>query len=1019
MREMCELSPITYNDTAQGLRLNCYADTFVYHKASGSERNLVAMRFGGYPEQVRAMADVLRKGAGVEAVVENHKIVLCAKHNAYKRNVAHDGIYAEGTMLALDDENGEMEDEEQMEVENSNVKRKMYIFCDEGDTDSLYAELDKKTAIPLIPEFKDYILEECFKRKILIPLEVLSASVHFDAYMLEVRNDEKEMEDVVNFGLKQGKISIPGAVKNSGFENIATVSQYLNKYGITIANRIRQSFNPLFDPVAESICDQLKRINGNLKKNVGYTLYSAQLAVAEALKRRLDRSKVGLVVAECGSGKTKIGSAALAAHQNGKKCFNVILCPSHVTKKWVREIQETLPDTKAQVVYNLADIDRAFDEYKNGKETMYIVLSKERARDGYMRKPIAVYSRIKKCYICPYCGKPISMVINDDGTNYTVYADQFYFKKETTLNHKCQECRHVLWGVLNPDDHDIRHNDWVKIGGYGFVYRHFAHRHLEKTKDQKVLLKLEEIISNPDRVFIAKGAYNRYSMSDYIAERFKSIDGVILDELHQFKGDSGQGDAMETLVGCSEKVIGMTATLINGYSSGLFYLLYRIVPHLMKIDNKDYGNPGAFNNEYGVTEATYEIEESEFNANSKSRRRKLQERQQPGVSPLVYSRFLIDCAVFLSLNDMGKHLPDYEEIPVELNLAPEIEKEYKRIEDSYRNCMNRRDGTSRKLMSSFLSLLTTYPDQPYDAEPIYYPKSDEAVIVPKSLSSFDERHEKDIATLGIVKRKVENGERVLIYTSWVKIDTQDKLKKMLEEQGYKVALLEQKVSPEKREEWVAKRVESGIDVLITNPSLVETGLDLNAFTTLIYYNIGYNLFTFRQSSRRSWRINQTAPRIEVYILYYKGVMQARAIRLMASKLAAATLVEGNFSDEGLAAMSDCTDMTSQLARELTKGIRDEVEDVGAMFKKMAIIKDATVPEEKEENYILTENGTEETESVTATNAAEIKILSVSEKIRKAVLLAKQATSSKAALGFTLKNNEDVPIGTQCTLFDVA
>lgn len=125
------------------------------------------------------------------------------------------------------------------------------------------------------------------------------------------------------------------------------------------------------------------------------------------------------------------------------------------------------------------------------------------------------------------------MEINDDGTHYKVHADQFYFKKETTQNHKCEECGHVLWGVLNPDDHDIRHNDWVKIGSYGFVYRKFAHRHLEKTKDQKVLLKLEEIISNPDRVFIAKGAYNRYSMSDYISERFKSIDGVILDELHR------------------------------------------------------------------------------------------------------------------------------------------------------------------------------------------------------------------------------------------------------------------------------------------------------------------------------------------------------------------------------------------------------------------------------------------------------------------------------------------------------
>ena len=1004
MRKMSELSQITYSDADQGLRLCCYADTFVYHKASGSERNLVAMRFGGYPEQVKAMADVLRKGAGVEAVIENHNIILRAQHNAYKRSVTHDGIYAEGTMLALDDESGEMEEDEQMEVENPKAKRKMYIFCDEGDTDSLYAELDKKTSIPLIPEFKDYILEECFKQKILVQLEVLSASVHFDAYMLEVQNDEKEIEGIVNEGLKTGRISIPGAVQNRGFDNIFTVSQYLNKYGITIANRIRESFNPLFDPATEHICERLNEINGNLKKNVGYSLYPAQLAVAEALKRRLDRSKVGLVVAECGSGKTKIGSVALAAHQNGKKCFNVILCPSHVTKKWVREIEETLPNTKAQVVYSLSDIDRAYEEYKNGKETMYIVLSKERARDGYMRKPIAVYSKIKKAYVCPYCGKPIMMEINDDGTHYKVHADQFYFKKETTQNHKCESCGEVLWGVLNPDDYNIYHNDWVKIGGYGFVYRKFAHRHLEKTKDQKVLQKLEEIISNPDRVFIARGAYSRYSMSDYISERFKTIDGVILDELHLYKGDSGQGDAMETLVGCSKKVIGMTATLINGYSSGLFYLLYRIVPHLMKIDNKEYDNPGAFNSEYGVTESTYELTEVEYNANRKSNRKKLQERQKPGVSPLVYSRFLIDCAVFLSLNDMGKHLPDYEEIPIELNLSCEVEEEYKRIENAYRSCMNRRDGTSRKLMSSFLSLLTTYPDQPYDAEPIYYPKSEEAVVIPKSLSSFDELNEKDVATLDIVKRKVANGERVLIYTSWVKIDTQDKLKKLLEEQGYKVALLEQKVSPEKREEWVAKKVEAGIDVLITNPSLVETGLDLNAFTTLIYYNIGYNLFTFRQSSRRSWRINQTAARIEVYILYFKGVMQARAIRLMASKLATATLVEGNFSDEGLAAMSDCTDMTSQLARELTKGIRDEVEDVGAMFKKMAIIKDTSE--------------TEETEEQANTVIDTARVISISEKLQRAMALARAATANRSTYNFAIQNDE-TPIGTQMSFFDVA
>ena len=130
--------------------------------------------------------------------------------------------------------------------------------------------------------------------------------------------------------------------------------------------------------------------------------------------------------------------------------------------------------------------------------------------------------------------------------------------------------------------------------------------------------------------------------------------------------------------------------------------------------------------------------------------------------------------------------------------------------------------------------------------------------------------------------------------------------------------MSEKIRPDAREEWVQKHLSAGMQVLITNPSLVETGLDLNAFTTLIFYSLGYRLFTLRQASRRSWRINQTAPRVEVYLLYYKDTMQAKAMKLMASKLAVAGLIEGTFSEEGLAAMSD-------------------VQDIASAFKKMAVI----------------------------------------------------------------------------------
>ncbi len=301
----------------------------------------------------------------------------------------------------------------------------------------------------------------------------------------------------------------------------------------------------------------------------------------------------------------------------------------------------------------------------------------------------------------------------------------------------------------------------------------------------------------------------------------------------------------------------------------------------------------------------------------------------------------MDSAAFLSLNDMGKNLPEYEEIPVQLQMNEDVSREYHRLEEEFKTVLRSQKDISQKVMSAYLGLLTVYPDQPYGQQPIIHPISGNELVVPRDMSSYNELHEKDYSVLDVVKKKADIGERVLIYTSWIRTDTQDKLYNLLTESGYRVNTLTAAIPPNRREEWVENQIKSGIQVLITNPSLVETGLDLNYFTTLYYYNIAYNLFTLRQSSRRSWRINQKAPRIEVYFSYYEGTMQNRAIRLMASKLAAAGIIEGNFSDEGLAAMSDCSDMTTALARELTQGIKNEVEDLSAVFKKMAVLKPAT------------------------------------------------------------------------------
>ena len=421
---------------------------------------------------------------------------------------------------------------------------------------------------------------------------------------------------------------------------------------------------------------------------------------------------------------------------------------------------------------------------------------------------------------------------------------------------------------------------------------------------------------------------------------------------------------MAELAGIADKVIGMTATLVNGYSKGIFYLLFRLKSHLMLLDNQKYEQSRDFCHQYGVVEELYEVEyPSDYNATSKAVKRKVREKFLPGISPIVYSRFLLENTVFLSLADMGKELPDYEEIPIFCKLEDDVKEEYKRLENEFKKIMTRDKKIGNRILSAYMNLLSAYPDQPYGHEPIYnpfIPSKKESLIQPKSIGDDKTLHPKDLQVIALVEQKIAAGENVIIYTAWTRLDTQDKLFRELNERNIPTVILKPTVPTTKREEWVAKQLNKGVRVLITNPALVETGLDLNAFTTLVFFNIAYNLYIFRQASRRSWRINQTAPRVEVYMFYYEHTMQHRALRLMASKLSAATVIEGNISDEGLAAMSDCEDLTTQLAKELMSGLKENVEDLAASFKKMAILGNRDTKSEQEPVQIPAETVTAKT-----------------------------------------------------------
>ena len=728
--------PISYYNPQQEVRLSAYADTIVLEPGVREQR-LRAIRFGGYPEMVRAMSDAIYAGATLEAEIAGEAVSLGCESKKYERHLSHDGIYAEATILSLDEEDGAQEQEQDGQTAAELPPRKCVLFCPAGDRKALFEALDRKTSVPLIPEFQEYVLTELQQRGILRPLRVISIRERLEAWLLLCKKDDANIAAVLEDGLKSGAIRIPGAVQNShGFDGVHSVTGYLSTFGVTVAERIRSQFRPLYDPAETPLSQEILHINDYIRAHAGYSLYPAQLAVAESVKRKLSEGKSAFIVAECGSGKTKIGATALAAYQaqKRKKTFNIVLCPSHVAKKWVREIAETLPDTAGVLVRSITELDSLYAQYRQGDKSIYAVISKEKARDGYMRRPAVLFDARKGAFRCPNCGEIVELPGSDD-MDGTSCAKPEAFRAENRRNHQCMNCESPLWTAVNPSVP----SPWVKIPEYGWVHRKLAVHAMQKTKNPAALDALQTLRENPDGYFPTRGACRRYPLSSYIKKRYRGrIDGLIVDELHEYNNDSGQGDAMAELFGTAKKIIGMTATLINGYSSGIFHLLYR---------------------------------------------------------------------------------------------------------------------TSAQLM--------------------------------------------------------------------------------LADEGYRTEIMTDKIKTTDREEWVQKKLAAGMQVLIVNPSLMETGLDLNAFTTLVFYSMGYKLFTLRQASRRSWRINQKAPAVKVYMLYYKDTMQQKCLKLMASKLAVAGLIEGNFSEEGLAAMSDVQDMTSQMAKELMLGIRDNVEDIAAAFKKMA------------------------------------------------------------------------------------
>ncbi|HHL34088.1 MAG TPA: DEAD/DEAH box helicase [Desulfobulbaceae bacterium] len=552
----------------------------------------------------------------------------------------------------------------------------------------------------------------------------------------------------------------------------------------------------------------------------------------------------------------------------------LIQCPGHLMQKWIREAEETLPGCTC---FNL-----------NGKSMEQLL-----AHKLHLTRPIGTeiwvigkeraklhFQRKRQLVIrrgaecCPECGRAVEC-------------------SDTNKAPVCEHCGARMWAA------------------------------------------------DRDKV-------RRYAKAEFIKRFFPKnfFDLLILDEVHELKGGgTAQGQAMSCLIARSKKVLALTGTLMGGYSKDLFYLLWRMFPSRMKAAGFEYGRTLQFAERYGVVQRTYDSKDVAVSLNIASIGRKMgrsRVKEAPGISPLLLPDLLLERSVFVRLSDISEALPEYDEIIVPVAMNEEQEKEYDQLSDSLMTATQQALARGdMRLLGKMLQSLLAYPDGCRVAEQVTLERNGIEEIVGSAQALDIDLLPKEERLLEILSAEKKQGRKVAVFLEHTGTrDLLPTLEEKLTENGFSPLIMRsQGVKPENREEWLKDNLATGrYDLLICNPNLVKTGLDLLDFPTIIFFQCGYSVFTLRQASRRSWRIGQGKP-VRVFYMAYAKSMQEKALSLMAQKMETSLAVEGELSDQGLAALSESDNsMMYELAKALTgKSTVTNLDDAWNRYKQCELV----------------------------------------------------------------------------------
>ena len=573
---------------------------------------------------------------------------------------------------------------------------------------------------------------------------------------------------------------------------------------------------------------------------------------------------------------------------------------------------------------------------------------------------------------CPSCNRILLDVAalqhdpedEDTPKKYALTPDDFAGKKDR--NAFCCHCGTPLWGAnCKPVGAPAKPGKWKKVSHYAnWSKKNRKTAWVLKGKEYyyyKAADLIDDLTGKPYtemdiRPTPQEFSPRKVSPAHYIKKYLKGYwDFAILDECHKYAGaGTGQANAAHALVKTSGFTLGLTGTLTNGKADSLYYLLWMLEPGTMVKKGFTFSSPLQFSKQYGCVETRYEAAyngESSYRQMTKGRQINMP-RTIPGISPLVYSEFLLDSSENMDLADMTKYMPPLIEQVEVLSLPQDVQQAYDRCAKVLKDESKKPQG--KCILGETLNFCLSYPDKPYKREVIVHPRlKDYAVLNPPSCDkycSLDNLLPKEQRVVEIVNQEQEEGRNVFIFANFTGKDESNvtqRIKQVIEKHclmAGRVDILKAD-SPEalKREAYIHERAKSGVKCVITNAKVCETGLDFcweedgvfYNYPTIIFLQPTYELATMMQASRRHYRLNQTVE-CRTFWMAYENTLQAAALSIMASKQVAAAAIQGKFSAEGLAAMAKGVDARILLAKKLSEDDNSSAEELSSMFDVLSV-----------------------------------------------------------------------------------